>query len=209
VLWDFAKVSATATITTVDGDRKRRQKRNRTEYTHSLYSGQRTVYEESGGQEMRRTDREVTDFNKIADVFCRANTIRLGLHDEPYPYIVPLSFGMEVVDGKIAVYFHGAKEGLKHDLIAANPNACVEADVFHGYKEIPKSVTTEYESVIGFGKCELVTDQEAAHGLDLLFTHCGFDGFEYDHKVLSVTAVYKVTLESVTGKRRFVKQEDK
>jgi nitroimidazol reductase NimA-like FMN-containing flavoprotein (pyridoxamine 5'-phosphate oxidase superfamily) len=152
---------------------------------------------------MRRSDRQITDFDELADVLRRADTIRLGLHDEPYPYVVPLSFGLEVADGKIAVYFHGAKTGKKHELIAGNPHACVEADIFYRYAEVPKSVTTEYESLIGFGVCECVSGDEAAHGLDLLLTHCGYDGFVYDRAVLEVTAVYKVTLESVTGKRRF------
>ncbi|MDR0861332.1 MAG: pyridoxamine 5'-phosphate oxidase family protein [Oscillospiraceae bacterium] len=153
---------------------------------------------------MRRSDREITDFGEIIEVLRRADTIRLGLHDEPYPYIVPLSFGFEVANGKIVLYFHGAKEGLKHELIAKNPRVCVEADMFRNYAEVPKSITVEYESVIGFGICELVGGDEAARGLDLLLTHCGFDGFAYDHAVLDVTAVYRVTLESVTGKRRFV-----
>jgi nitroimidazol reductase NimA-like FMN-containing flavoprotein (pyridoxamine 5'-phosphate oxidase superfamily) len=157
---------------------------------------------------MRRSDREITNFNKIADVLNRADTIRLGLHDEPYPYVVPLSFGFDVADGKITVYFHGAKEGLKHELIAANPRVCVEADIFHRYTEAPGSVTTEYESVIGFGLCERASGDEAVHGLDLLLTHCGFHGFEYDKTAtVAATAIYKVTLERVTGKRRFV--EDK
>jgi nitroimidazol reductase NimA-like FMN-containing flavoprotein (pyridoxamine 5'-phosphate oxidase superfamily) len=153
---------------------------------------------------MRRSDREITDFDEITDVLRRADTIRLGLYDEPYPYIVPLSLGFEVADGKIVLYFHGAKEGLKHELIAKNPRVCVETDIFHVYAEVPKSVTTEYESFIGFGVCELVSGDEAAHGLDLLLTHCGFDGFEYDRVVLDVTAVYRVTCERVTGKRRFM-----
>jgi hypothetical protein len=69
---------------------------------------------------------------------------------------------------------------------------------------VPKSVTAEYESVIGFGVCELVTGDEAARGLDLLLTHCGFDGFAYDRAALDFTAVYRIILENVTGKRRFV-----
>ncbi|GHU55238.1 MFS transporter [Clostridia bacterium] len=153
---------------------------------------------------MRRSDRQLTDFDEIVDVLRRADTIRLGLHDDPYPYVVPLSFGFEVADGKIELYFHGAKEGFKHELIAKNSNVCVETDIFHGYAEVPKSVTTEYESIIGFGVCVRVEGDEAARGLNLLLTHCGFDGFAYDRAVLNVTAVYKVTLESVTGKRRFV-----
>ncbi len=150
---------------------------------------------------MRRSDREVTEFGAIVDILNRAETIRLGLHDEPYPYVVPLSFGFEVDGEAITIYFHGAKEGLKHELIAKDPNACIEADVFHRYTEVPGSVTTEYESVIGFGRCELVAGAEAAKGLDTLLAHCGFGGFAYDHKVLDVTSVYKIKLESVTGKK--------
>ncbi|MCL2343335.1 MAG: pyridoxamine 5'-phosphate oxidase family protein [Firmicutes bacterium] len=154
---------------------------------------------------MRRTDREVTDFSEILDILRRADTIRLALHDEPYPYVVPLSFGFEASDGKIALYFHGAKEGLKHELIARNPYVCAEADIFHRYADLPNGeVTTEYESVIGFGRCERVTGEEAAKGADLLCTHCGHDGYVYDSAALEATAVYRVTLERFSGKRRRV-----
>jgi nitroimidazol reductase NimA-like FMN-containing flavoprotein (pyridoxamine 5'-phosphate oxidase superfamily) len=156
---------------------------------------------------MRRSDREVTDFNEITDILNRADTIRLGLQDEPYPYVVPLSFGLEAENGVITLFFHGAKEGLKHDLIRANPKVCAEADIFRRYIETSGGVTTEYESVIGFGKCELVSGGEAVKGLDLLLAHCGFGGFEYDSKVLDIAAVYKITLESFTGKRLFAKKE--
>jgi nitroimidazol reductase NimA-like FMN-containing flavoprotein (pyridoxamine 5'-phosphate oxidase superfamily) len=152
---------------------------------------------------MRRSDREITDFNEIVGVLRRADTIRLGLRGDPYPYVVPLSYGFEASDGKIAIYFHGAKEGLKHDLIKQNPRVCVEADIFHCYAETGDSVTTEYESFIGFGTAALVTGGEAVKGLDLLLAHCGYEGFEYDHSVLDITAVYKIELESFTGKGRF------
>ena len=153
---------------------------------------------------MRRSDRQVTDFFEITDILRRADTIRVGLHDEPYPYVVPLSFGYEAMGGAITLYFHGATEGLKHDLIAKNPNICVEADIFHRYTEVPGSVTTEYESFIGFGTARRVFGEEAVKGLDLLLDHCGYSGFAYDRGALDVTAVYKITLDSFTGKRRFV-----
>lgn len=153
---------------------------------------------------MRKSDREITDYNEIVDVLRRADTIRLGLHDNPYPYIVPLSFGFATVGNKITLYFHGAKEGLKHDLIARNPYVCVEADIFHRYTSVPpNSVTADYESIIGFGTAELVSGDEAVKGIDLLLEHCGYAGFEYDRAALNFTAVYKITLDSFTGKRRF------
>lgn len=156
---------------------------------------------------MRRNDREITDLDEIIDVLRRADTIRLGLHDEPYPYVVPLSFGFEASDGKITLYFHGAAAGLKHDLIAQNPHVCVESDILHRYAEVPPSnVTAEYESFIGFGKAERVAGDEAVKGLDFLLTHCGYDGFEYNADALDITAVYRITLDSFTGKRRFVRE---
>jgi len=151
---------------------------------------------------MRRQDREVTDFAKITDILRRADTIRLGLHGDPYPYVVPLSFGFEVADGKITLYFHGATEGLKHDSIQKNPLVCVEADILHRYATVENNVTAEFESFIGFGKAERVSDDEAVKGLDLLLAHCGYSGFEYDKAALNHTWVYKIELESFTGKRR-------
>jgi len=153
---------------------------------------------------MRRNDREVTDFTEITDILHRADIIRLGLHDEPYPYVVPLSFGFEASEGKITLYFHGATEGLKHDLMQKNPLVCVEADILHRNISVGRHVTAEYESFIGFGRAKRVMGEEAVWGLDLLLAHCGYEGFDYDRAVLDVTWVYKIELDSFTGKRRFL-----
>ena len=85
------------------------------------------------------------------------------------PYVVPLSFGYEVRDGKVVLYFHGAKEGRKHEMIAKNPRVCMEGDLFHGYKDNGRGgVTCDYESFIGYGDCMLVSGEEAEKGIDLL-----------------------------------------
>ena len=63
----------------------------------------------------------------------RCDTIRLGLNNGEYPYVVPVSFGFEVSEGRIVIYIHGARDGLKRQLIAANGKVCVEADLFNGY----------------------------------------------------------------------------
>jgi len=150
---------------------------------------------------MRRTDREVTSFTEITDILNRADTIRLGMHGDPYPYIVPLSFALEAVEGTLALYFHGARAGLKHGLLAQNPHVCVEADIFRRYEETPGGVTTRYESFIGFGKAVRVHGEEAAKGLGLLLARCGCEGHTYDTAALEATAVYRIELESFTGKR--------
>jgi len=154
---------------------------------------------------MRRSEREIKEFAGIVDVLDRCDTIHLGIHDEVYPYVVPLSFGYEVVDGKIVIYFHGAREGFKHELLAKNHKVCVEADLCHGFMDTGHSVTCEYESIIGFGTAEVVSGEEAVKGVDLLLRHCTFPGYEYDKKVMAVMYVYRITLDSVTGKRKQVK----
>ena len=157
--------------------------------------------------DMRRSDREVSDPAEIIDILNRADTIRLGLHADPYPYVVPVSFGFAATDDKIVFYFHGATEGLKHDLLQRNPLVCVETDILHRYSETSTGVTAEYESFIGFGRITRVYDGEACRGLDLLLSHCGFDGYVYDHAVaLAGTWVYKIDVTSFSGKKRFLEK---
>ena len=168
---------------------------------------------------MRRSDREVTSLADILDILRRADTIRLGLcggkpapdvggksaasvDGANYPYVVPLSFGFEAVGDKIMIYFHGAGDGHKHDLLCSDDRVCVEADILHRYVRMPTGITAEYESVIGFGRASQVTGGEAVKGLALILEHCGFGGLAYDPAMLDVTAVYKVELATITGKRR-------
>jgi len=153
---------------------------------------------------MRRTDREITNRDEIIDVLKRSNTIRLGIHNKPFPYIIPLSFGFEDSNEEINIYFHGAKEGLKHTLLDKNKHVCIEADIFHRYAETETGLTTEYESVIGFGIAEVVHGDEAIKGMDLVCSHCGYDGYEYDTRALDFMRIYRIKLSSVTGKRRFI-----
>ena len=71
---------------------------------------------------MRRKDREVTDFDKILQVIDSCDCFRLGLIDEDnLPYIVPLNFAYEVIDGVVTLYFHGSKAGKKAEILKTAP----------------------------------------------------------------------------------------
>ncbi len=80
---------------------------------------------------MRRSDREINDFQELITVMRGCDVCRLALHDEPYPYILPLNFGLEVDGETVRLYFHGANTGTKYDLIAKNPNVAFEMDRGH------------------------------------------------------------------------------
>ena len=150
---------------------------------------------------MRRADREITDFAEIVELVSRCDTLRIALHDEPYPYVVPVSFGYEVCGGKLAFYIHGAGEGKKLDLLARDDRVCVEADLCHRFVESGASVSCEYESVIGFGSARRVTGPEAQHALSCILAHCGFPGYPCEAGQGKLD-VYRITLDAVTGKRR-------
>lgn len=153
---------------------------------------------------MRKSDREIRDYNEILRLLDECQTIRLALHDEPYPYVVPLSYGWEQRDEKLFVYFHCAKEGKKLDLIAKNANVCFEADCLAGYKSTGHGVTADYRSLIAFGKAERVYGEELVRGLELLLKHCRIEGYSArECAAMNITAVVRITVDCITGKRRF------
>lgn len=153
---------------------------------------------------MRKSDREIRDYNEILRLLDECQTIRLALHDEPYPYVVPLSYGWEERDEKLFVYFHCAKEGKKLDLIAKNANVCFEADCLAGYKSTGHGVTADYRSLIAFGKAERVYGEELVRGLELLLKHCRVEGYSArECAAMDITAVVRITVDGITGKRRF------
>ena len=152
---------------------------------------------------MRKADREITNFDEIVELLSRCDTIRLGISDGGTPYIVPVSFGYEVLGGKIAVYFHGALAGRKAELLRSLPRVCVEADLCHGFPENGNgSYTCDYESVIGYGAVERLSGEEADKGVRLLMEHCDFPAHGCTEDVMAITAVNRVILDEVCGKRR-------
>lgn len=157
---------------------------------------------------MRKSDREITDINEKLRVLDKCQTIRLGLFDGEYPYVVPLSFGWEYSDDALSIYFHCAPEGKKTELMASNERVCVEADVLNGYTEFGNGVTANYESVIAFGTAKRVSGADAVHGLELLLKHCGIKGHSPQNCVLAThVAVYKITVDNFTCKKRFVQKQ--
>lgn len=59
---------------------------------------------------MTRREREVTDINDILQIINETKILHLGLSDEGWPYVVPMNYGYEYVDGKLTFYLHGANQ---------------------------------------------------------------------------------------------------
>lgn len=156
---------------------------------------------------MRRKDREVTAFAELVAIIEQCDVCRLALHDEPYPYILPLNFGMTVNGTQVTLYFHGATEGKKYDLITKNPNVCFEMDCGHQLvtKQETGSCTMAYESVIGQGRVEIVPEEEKLDALTILMQHYHREDFAFNRNVIPHTTVFKLVVTTITGKRRNAK----
>jgi len=153
---------------------------------------------------MRRSDREVKEFKDIVAIMEKCDVCRIALNDNGCPYILPLNFGMNVKDGKIELYFHGASEGTKYNLIERDNRAGFEMDCEHKLVTDTEhgSCTMTYESVIGRGHIEILPDDEKYDALCILMEHYHREGFPFNKAVIPQTKVFKLTVENATGKRR-------
>ncbi|WP_141432484.1 pyridoxamine 5'-phosphate oxidase family protein [Bacillus sp. 03113] len=110
--------------------------------------------------EIRYKNREVLDPEKIYSFLEQAKTGYLGLADTKGPYVIPLNFVW--TNGNI--YFHGASEGRKMEILIENPSACFTISEDYGTMAhpIPAHTDTAYMSTMLFGKIELITDIDEA-----------------------------------------------
>jgi nitroimidazol reductase NimA-like FMN-containing flavoprotein (pyridoxamine 5'-phosphate oxidase superfamily) len=150
---------------------------------------------------MRRHDREIDARAEIDAVIRAAEVCRLAFARDNEPYLVPVSFGY---DGR-ALYFHSAPSGRKLDFVAANPRVCfeVEAEVtLLRDDNDPCAWSFAYSCVIGYGVVvELTSAADKARGLDAIMRHYSGRGWVIPGSQLAATRVWRVEIESVTGKR--------
>lgn len=151
---------------------------------------------------VRRTDREIKDAAAIRAIMEEALVCRIGLSDGGMPYVVPMNYGL----GENCLYLHCAAEGRKLDILGRNGQVCFEMDLMREIKTapVPCGWGALYESVIGFGRAVILeTLSEKRAALDRIMEHCGAKGpFSYPDETLARTAVIRIDIESVTGKRR-------
>lgn len=155
---------------------------------------------------MRRKDREVENFDEILEIINQCDVMRVAFVDNNKPYIVPMNFGKALDEyNNLILYFHCAKAGKKLDLIKLNNNVCVEAD--HTIKiesgEMACDWTCRYESVIGQGIIEIVSDEnEKFIAMSSIMKKYGFTGnMEFDKNIFSRTVILKVLVSEISGKR--------
>ena len=149
---------------------------------------------------MRRKENEITGIDEIERVIKKAIYCQIGLVDNDEPYVVPVCFGYE----RNTLYFHGALEGRKVELIKRNNKICfeIDADVEIVKAEKPCDWAVNYRSVIGVGKAHILeNDKEKSYGLRLIMKQYTEGDFNFPKPMLDSTLVVRVDIERITGKQ--------
>ncbi len=153
---------------------------------------------------MRRKDREITDKAKITEIFNKCSCCRIGFYDNGEIYIIPMNYGYSDAGENYVLYFHGASEGCKIDLIKNNPAVGFEIDdsgeITCG--KTPCGYSAKYKSITGNGVISFVEDKDEKYfGLNCIMQHyTGSGSWSFDSSALSSVSVFKLTVNSLSCK---------
>ena len=151
---------------------------------------------------MRRKDREITDLNRMAEILQQAQAASIAFAGEPY--VIPMSYGFELRDGRFTLYMHGAQEGEKIRRIKADPRAAFTVyanNQVYGTRGEGCDCSTSFDSVCGSGAFRFLEGEEKARGLGALMAHYAPGrAFSFPEAMLKQTCVMALDVTSITGK---------
>ena len=157
---------------------------------------------------VRRRDRAVEDPDWIRDFLRQAPYGVVATDSDGQPFINPLIFAYD--DQSNALYFHTGRAGRIFANLQQNPRVCFNACRMGRLICAPaaSSFDVEYDSVVVFGRARVLQDEaEATAALRLLLDkyfpdiRYGKDYSAITPKELTRTAVYRIDIESWSGKR--------
>lgn len=160
--------------------------------------------------EVRYQPKAVDDSDWIESFLGDQPTGVLGLVDDGEPYIVTQLY---VYDADAhALYLHGASDGRTHDIVVRDDDVPAAFTVSKMGRfiphEVPMEFTVEYESVDAFGSIHLVEDDtEKRAALERYMVEYAphlTEGEDYERisqQTMDVTSVYRLDIESWSGKR--------
>lgn len=153
---------------------------------------------------MRRQKCEVTDPVKIEEIIKKARVVHLGMVDGNKPYVVPMHYGYIYENGGLILYLHGATEGRKYDVIAADPNVFIEIDtdmVMTSGGKIPCEYGADYACIMGDGTASILTDiDEKITGLELIMKNQTGRDFIITEQMTKSVNVIKVVVPELSVK---------
>ena len=126
---------------------------------------------------MHREKVRVSDKEMLCAILDLEESCSVALHDEPYPYVVPMNYGY-TWDDKLIFYFHMAIEGHRIELIKKKPLVAVSVSSFLGRvgHSSYKNEMHDYRSVTAYSKTEIISPEEGEeylYGMSVLCLHTG------------------------------------
>lgn len=161
---------------------------------------------------MRRQDREIVGFDNIVKVMKACKVCHVAFFDDAYPYVVPMTFGIEVKENhEVYLYFHGAREGRKHELMKKNNKVSFVMEDTHGIVTGPQvgacECTMEFECVMGTGSIEYVPEMEKVAALKTMLEQYGVkegQNYHFHQEVVPNIHVLRLRVQSLSAKKREV-----
>ena len=96
-----------------------------------------------------------------------------------------------------------------NDLLAKNLNIAFEMDCNHElyYRESNMSCNFRYESVVGTGRVEIISEEEKEKALTLLMNHYHPESVKFNPKFVHMTQCMKIVVNDMTAKRAMPKKD--
>jgi len=155
---------------------------------------------------MRRNDREVTGIVGIGEILLQCKTCHVAMIDGDLPYVVPLSYGYQILPGNILeLYFHSALEGKKLTVLKHNNKVCFEMarEGKPVQTETPCNSGYYFASIIGFGEVVFIDDMdEKCNALSIIFKHQANRDAKFTAEQANSVCVFKIVSTDFTGKQK-------
>ncbi|MFW6287453.1 MAG: pyridoxamine 5'-phosphate oxidase family protein [bacterium] len=152
-------------------------------------------------KEMKRREKEASKDTIIKILNEGEYGILATVGEDNYPYTTPINY--VYIDN--AIYIHGALKGHKVENIKYNNK--VSFCVVGRTNLLPGKFTSEYESVVIFGRAEFPTAEEKVKGLKSLVEKYSpefmQEGLDYIDRALDKTVVIKINIDYITGKENW------
>lgn len=154
---------------------------------------------------MRRKDREITDIHVITDMLDQCKTACVAMMDREVPYVIPLSYGYEMKEDALVLYFHCAKEGRKIDILKYDNRVCFT--IFNEgeplYTETPCNSGYYYSSIIGNGVAEFIENSaDKQYALNKMFAHQSGKDIAFTETQADSVCVFKIVSKDFTAKQK-------
>ena len=122
--------------------------------------------------------------------------------DGDKPYVIPMNFGYK----DKTIYFHGAPEGQKIDVLHKNNNVCITFDIDHKLRyrdeHVACSWSMRFRSVVLSGKAIFIEDyNEKIDCLNIIMENYSDKKFNYNSPAVKNVKIWKVEINEITGKK--------